>query len=994
MSEQKGGMLERRNSKRQRLVRFLRSWRQKPQDHDDVHMSTVTEPAPAPPQAVQAETRPTSPIDSKPPDVSTESAKIAPIQENETESKPPSIQTPKDNENIAPLSDEQLRVLFAGAPHFQIRTDKDRFEPLVSFPWDNESTKENASDSVLLTEPAFAATSLHTAVEVAHSPVGNEKTYKGYIPDVVEMPNMLGSQGVEPGSTGFSYFVGLPISDSLVIELEELQPGIEYLETTRNKELMQTSPERLGIRPVELGLIYDRLIEFQDLYEAFQDSPEPMTILNNQSSGDLYANLFCKFLTPPGYDDSTDDPTGLQVQILVLLRILKLKGVWYDFSLVEWRIRLGQILWSDPEPYSEHEPHPLWTKREILLLQITLSCELLLRLDAFTNIDALDAELRLRINPEDIKGFHQAKTKKVDWDMVLACTFLENISIMKGNDVDGLMPQPKSRGLLSLLGGNDSAESPLADVILLPQHQTRQLSGLLHFAETMRWPGAVDVLKELASKLGVPNVTNEAVQQLSSSNRSLDYNTPSCISVYGTPLQTPLPTQHVLDSYFGNVGQPSLNRHDSQSLRVPLSPSWSAPNDRPALDGVGGWLSRSYLTGLVLPGEAISHFLISTLLENDKSAISSLGDSANLYGGFTYEERTWWSKNSIVGRVLACSGGSTECMGWISCPKLPSGLTGWHNVHSEQLPHDHRFRMEDGSDPVSQDSTIIPQSHMVAATSEDLVLPSDPELPPKPILSFLQWELTPINPDLIDDDNLAVLSTDDDIQAASISFASHDQTLSYTVSLAYDVHFITSWPCTTPASAAPPVTGLPYILKRSRTGTLSRSSSKRSVTLSRRSSHGFEPLLSHPPTSSTIAPKRTYDIKAEEEEIFSPHNLISHGKPLHVHPMHKSYLYKIVPAARVLEPEFEIPFEMHTSKSTERLFSPTEYQDSVADTIVNNKKTVLILDARASSDMELLARAWCAEKGFHAVVGRTTRTCLACCIREARGLNIKIVIRV
>ncbi len=57
-------------------------------------------------------------------------------------------------------------------------------------------------------------------------------------------------------------------------------------------------------------------------------------------------------------------------------------------------------------------------------------------------------------------------------------------------------------------------------------------------------------------------------------------------------------------------------------------------------------------------------------------------------------------------------------------------------------------------------------------------------------------------------------------------------------------------------------------------------------------------------------------------------------------------------------------------------------------------KTVLVLDARASSDLELLARAWCAEKGFHAVVGRVERTCLACCVREARGLGINTVIRV
>lgn len=1003
MSEQTGGKLERKNSKRQRLGRFLRSWRQKPQARNDAHMPAVPESQSR--QKTWFEPKTTDPLHPKPQDRFAEEAEkqdikeaeIPSIQEAETGPKPPSTERGrlKEEDRVTALTEDQLRVLFAGAPHFHVKSGNGNHEPSVSFPWDSENTKEDASDSAPLKERAFAAMSLHSGVHLAQPSLEKEKTYKGYTPDVVEMPNMLGSQGVEPGSVGFSYFVGLPVSDSLVIDTEESQSGMDYLETTRNKELMQTNPERLGIRSAELTLIYDRLVELQDMYEAFQDTPEPMTILNNQSSGDLYANLFSKFLMPPGYDDSVDDPTGLQIQIMTLLRILKLKGVWYDFSLVEWRIRLGQILWSDPDAYSELESHSQWTKREILLLQITLSCELLLRLDAFTNMDALDAELRLRINFNDITGFLEAKNIKVDWDLVLARTFLENISVIKGNEV-GTVAQSKSRGLKSLWGGNEPTESPLADVIFLPQHQTQQLSGLFHFAETIRWPGAVDVIKELGSKVGVPNAT-ESMQQLSSVGKSPDNSTPYCISVYGTPLHTPLPSEQAIGSYFGDVGKPAMDRRDSQALRVPLSPSrpTSSHHSQPLLEGVGGWLSRSYLTGLVLPGEAISHYLISTLLENDKSAISSLGDCANLYGGFTYQERTWWSKHSIVGRVLACLDGSTECMGWISCPKLPSGPTGWHNIHSEQLLHDRHLRVTDGYDPISRESAIIPESDMASAISEDLVLPLDPELPPIPVLGFSHWELTPINPDLIDDDNCAMLSPEQDIQTALFTFASQDQTLIQTLTLAYDVYFITSWPCSKPAPATPSVASLPYILKRSRAGTLSRSSSKRSMTLSRRNSHGFEPLLSHPPTSSTITPKRTYEVgAADDAEIFSPHHLIPHGKPLSAHPLHKSYLYKIVPATRILEPDFELPFEMHTSKSSERLLSLANSQNSVADTIVNNKKTVLVLDARSSSDGELLARAWCAEKGLHAVVGRATRTCLSCCIREARGLNVRIVIRV
>lgn len=46
------------------------------------------------------------------------------------------------------------------------------------------------------------------------------------------------------------------------------------------------------------------------------------------------------------------------------------------------------------------------------------------------------------------------------------------------------------------------------------------------------------------------------------------------------------------------------------------------------------------------------------------------------------------------------------------------------------------------------------------------------------------------------------------------------------------------------------------------------------------------------------------------------------------------------------------------------------------------------------SDMEILVRAFCAEKGWNAVISRRRRGCLACAIREAGALGWKVVIRV
>lgn len=894
-------------------------------------------------------------------------------------------------EKVETLSQGQLDTLFSGAPDFSVTEGSRRPMPSVTYPRDRSDSIKDTTDSVQLDQPAFTATTLYRTSKRSRTSSDERKQYVGYEGDVVELPNMLSAQGVEPGSIGFAHFLELPCSDSLLTDLEGSQSSKDFLQGTKNKELMQGSPERIGIRAVDMGLVYDRLIELQDLYETFHDSPGPMSLLNHQSAGDLYANLFSKFLMPPGYDGTTDDPTGLKIQILTLMRILKLKGVWYDFSLVEWRIRLGQIIWSDPEPVPAHEPHPLWTEREVLLLQITLSCELLLRLDAVSNPDVDGPAKEAQMSAQDIRELFGTKTRKLDWDLVLARRFLDNILTVKGSDHDG--ETTKTGGFLSMLGVGGEIEAPKADIVLLPQHQARQLSGLVKFASTIQWPSTEALMQDMAQKLGARDVAQEAEQFSSPEAMFLDPVTPASISVYGTPLQTPRPASKQLDSYFGHIGKPVLSRDNSHSLRIPLSPTLSPQPDQPrsALAGVGGWLSRSYLTGLVLPGEPISHFLISTLLENDGAAIASLGDSANLYGGFTYASKAWWSKNSIVGRVFACTVGAVECMGWISFTKVPAGLHDtWHSIHSEQLPFDDRLSNAARSALVKQASAIIPEGTFESIKSEDLVLPRDPD--PAPVASFgLQhWELTPLNTDLIDSDIVSGPYTETDVHIPSITFVNQDDASVQTLTLAFDVQFITSWPCHSPMTT--PAPSMPHILKRSLTGTISRTSSKRSgsVRMSRRNSHGFEPLLSHPPDSTDIAPKPMYSIDNDD----GSDTTITKRKPMQVHPLHISYKYKIVPVAEVFLADFVVPFDIHSHKPATRTPTPTGFDERRDDDPLHDKSTILVLDARGPADQQLLARAWCAEKGFHAIIGRSGRTCLSCCIREARALGIHVVIRV
>jgi hypothetical protein len=413
--------------------------------------------------------------------------------------------TEKDEERNA-LSKESVHALFSGAPTFNTKDADGRVSPGVSYPWDNEIKHDDATDSVVPDQPSYMSATAHTHT-ITGSPIPNaQREHQVYQTDAFETPNWLSAQGLEPGTVGFAHFVELPSADNLVTEPQHPEASEEFAEISRNKELMHSNPERIGIRAVEMDAVYNRLIEFQDLYETFQQGPERITILNNQSTGDLYAHLFSTFLTPPGYYGADLDPTGLQTQILTILKALNLKGIWHDFSLVEWRIRLGQVLFSDPEVVPEGGIPPLWTERDVLLLQISLSCELLLRLDAISATRAGEIDDQTHITAREIATFNSLTTRKTDWDMVVARRFLENVLVIRGDDSSALTtPVPEKRGIFAILGVNTPKELPRSDVIFLPQHQSRQLSGLLHFAETIKWPTIEAIVKSMAEKLGDPD---------------------------------------------------------------------------------------------------------------------------------------------------------------------------------------------------------------------------------------------------------------------------------------------------------------------------------------------------------------------------------------------------------------------------------------------------------------------------------------------------------
>ncbi|KAE9970682.1 hypothetical protein BLS_004793 [Venturia inaequalis] len=692
---------------------------------------------------------------------------------------------------VEQLNEDDVRNLFSWAPQFSVITVEGSLQPAALFPWDN-AIKATAAKEAPLLEHTFSACTLRKHVPSRLSEPDSSKKAITYDIGVLEVPSMLSARGNEPGTVGFDHFLQESVADSLEPHYTD-----QELSEENNFELLQDNPEKLGIRRFDLATVAERLAELSDVYRDAAQSAATPNLLAHQPSAELYTLLFGKLLTPPKFDSSTEDPTGLKVQIETLIKILTIKGIWYDFGNVEWRIRLGQILWSDvldtELSASSVDPSEVVTERNVLLLQLLLSCELLARLDAITSLGTEKVKNELHLTREEVRKFRDLETRKSKWDLVFSRRFLENVearSVTTSKEM--LQEEPERRGFFfSAPAIQEAVKIDHVDVTFLPRKSSQQLKGLFHFARAIRWPDPDRFETKLTETL---LISDEA------------FSIPSP-SVYVTPLSTPRSVRSARSSSYFET-RPDFGRlATGRSLQLqPPSPTMTplqmSPDGSPSANPtnftqkalIGGWLTRSYLTGLVLPGEPLSHFLISALLENDAAAIAALGDSANLYGGFVYKQRSWWSKGSVIGRVLACQSGATECMGWIALPCVPQGFhAGWLDVEADAPEaHSETARILQGQE-ITADSTFLASKGPAQVRPSDLTLPRDAERTPKKSMWFDCLRLEP-----------AQAATETGVYehyTATLQFSASSirNELGHCIlPLQYLVQFISAYPCTPP----------------------------------------------------------------------------------------------------------------------------------------------------------------------------------------------------
>ncbi|KAJ5595588.1 uncharacterized protein N7459_001796 [Penicillium hispanicum] len=876
------------------------------------------------------------------------------------------------------LTKKDIKAILSGAPHFLLERGKHgRWYPQVIFPWDEHNPSiQRMLDRKPLPHPSFTLCTLH-----AHLPVPDDWAVKGGVPrslhdwrrtgackratfdvGVFEVPNMLANNGREPGTVGFRHFLELAVADMVRYtgpeqprESPNMQrlsslPATEAFELMDNytkpysqcqsgavfdrRRLIQEGPaawKRIGVRDINLRTLVHRLNQLRQLrLEVLRDG-STITITDVETPHELHNILHTNFLQshPPPVDLVPGHPESLKSQIKTLATVLDTPGAWIDFSLPEWRFRAGQILWEAP-PHSDGDciassvsgdgkPRGPWVnpgmERKWLLVQLLLAAELIFRLDAFVRVGMLHDPHGGLITAQELHHFDKLREGKVNWDLIVVRRFLDNLeitcestasgdsSVGPGLGRDKVSGKPRRFSLFDSISRRVSSTT-VPDLRSAWQcqigssHVRQQLEGLYVFAENIGWPRIHLLKAALEEKLRKGN----------------DFILPA-LDTEGCPG----PGRASMEPLVTNLVKGDMYSR-SQSLRcVKLRSTCPEHGDPHAFDTLG-WISRSWLSGLVIPGESISHLLIGTLLENDADALRQLGPTVNLHGGFVLGDHSWWSKACIIGRVLASLEGARTCMGWVGSnvpPRDANTLETWGDGWLE-IPvlamsvSSGRPRIKHGAKLALESSPL----GMGDITAETFTLPTDP--PNDRTTCTVSLEVLTLS---VAAASKQGITTSDE---TSLSFSLHDpdtvgSPTTATFPLKYNVRFISAHECHAPRGFT--------------------------------SQHQNEDCPVPKDNSKTATPDcRQY-------------------KRLSAHPLHRSF-----------------PYQYISFRSLPQRPAP--------ETVSGATPVVLVIDARGCRTKETFVRAWCASVGCHAIIGRTGRTCVACCVREARAMDVAVVVRV
>lgn len=955
----------------------------------------------------------------------------------------------------------------------------DRSSPLVIFPWDSRAVIERLQDRKLLIHPSFTLGTVHAHLPVRWTQTGIVRSVEfpwdrqgskraSFDVGVFEVPNMLSAMGKEPGCIGFAHYMELPVADMLTYGpsprdgkddrhvhgkdggngggsggcnnnsnnssngsssgggmfdafrfSREPYHAVCYPAVSLDRsKLIREGPhawKQLGIRNCTMKKLTERLAHLASLRHQILEDDKPISLLDIESVSELHHSLYSTLLFPPPLVLVSHAP-NVKTQINILARVLGVKGAWVDFSLVEWRLRIGQLLWE----YAPHEDDNCLDhannasrsgntedaenamERKWLLIQLVLSLELLLRLDAAVRVGLSGKSKQLVVTAHDTYALNSIRTDASHWDIVVVRRLVENLDVLyvpykkKEDELAKEKEQPppppttsiKSRFKFKFHSSDDTPpippDEPAWSCVLLPKSPQRQLGGLLTFAEQLKWPNFEILRDNLTRKINAARSNPDIMKAMFSS------------AVRASPLPP---------------GVPPLDRGDifaksrtCQLLRV-HHPGQSAMRE-PTY--IGGWLSRSWLTGCVMPGETIFHLLICTVLENDPRANEKLGPIVNLYGGFVYNHQSWWSRMCIVGRVLACMNNASECMGWMYAPLTPETAEG--EIHSDQwfeVEAIDVLRSEIKRARICEPQAVLHDSSPLGwdgkLTASVFSLPLDEsKINPEVKNRGLQIDLERLIVDPLAGESQKPgrpLKTQASVKFRLKKMNGDEQAVTFPLS--YSVCFISSFPCLTPNGyiartkgesaldttdaregglASGPSTTVDDMDCGSGTGAANQSCKRHR---SRRLPGHLLHIASYPYEYISLETLPHISSFPPREAMLEVGDILCHRTTTNSGPADANTSTADNNDIPIIDDDAPCPKHKHSH----------HHRQSQSSNARKGPKTTYIIDARGDKNKEAFARAWCASVGASAVVGRTCRTCLACTIREARACDVDVVIR-
>ncbi|KAG8359908.1 hypothetical protein FVEN_g2554 [Fusarium venenatum] len=903
------------------------------------------------------------------------------LSNKENATSPPPKPVLKLNRIMSTLTESEIEKLFSGAPQYFARSEghcSGAPNPSVAFPFDEALEIRDLTDHVQIEDRAWSGLTAwpHLTRDLNQDAAARAKAVDSrkahFFIRCRERPNMLNMQGLEKGTMGFSAALELAVGDAL----EEEQFGFDSLGKKAHAivEARERMLSPLGyLRRLPETELMDRLRRNSELYRVND--------LRKKTSVQTYQDLFHSFMRPCNSVVDKRDHYSLANQINALIKCLGTANVWFDFTHVEWRIRLGQILWGsedndeledtssihDTTNASERAEEKYW-----LFMQILVATELLIRLDAITEGEEYGVEA---FRPIDVVHFERAATPMVKWSLHLARSWLDNIEIEKveeqpssGSKTEKPATPPPASGWLGSLFSKFTFRQHHEDKTTASHSYTikgrnpqQQVDGLTHFAKKLLWPG-IDTYEGLIAN----NARRSIIGLVPKPTPAVALDKPAKKSSETNGSKRSL--------YFGSYDQKDKSRPQRRKLAAALHPS--------------GWLSKSYVYGLMLPGDGLCHFLMATLLENDSKAMERLGSFANLCGGFVYSGKSFWSTSCIVGRVIAAGQGSAECMGWVSSDILPLGIDeGWVNIEVENVADDMAHLGKKArlwaKKRVERESSILGDADEYSCFPADFIIPHENNYStPPPLISvtfrsleLISSESTKVFPARAANKDPELLSL-----PATVNFAVAIDGFTaenFSFSLAYDISFVTAHPCSP--------------------------------------SHRVRFIKS--PSSPTI----------QQIDVTGSDTFGQGSRPANRtgHPLHKWYNYAVIHISELLKRQHTPLSELLAAPPTHRRTPSRLGSDRVlvidcitnlsevpqSPTIERLTSKYNIVQRRGSfpaaeqmhfesrkrqfgSDMEILVRALCAQKGWNAIISRRKRGCLACAIREAGALQWKVIIRV